>query len=77
MKKKNKYNIKFEDSLDAISANECTGLIPSGYADEETLDNYRDIFEFGVPPYNEYLSLPFPVGIGTNAKSSILTLPFV
>lgn len=54
MKKNNKYNIKFEDSLDAISATECTGLIPSGPADEEMLDNYRDIFEFGVTPHNEY-----------------------
>ena len=54
MEKDNKYNIKFEDSLDAISASECTGLIPAGYADEETLDNYRDIFEFGVTPHNAY-----------------------
>ena len=54
MKKNNNYNIKFEDSLDASSAGECTGLIPSGYADEEALDNYRDIYEFGVPPHSEY-----------------------
>ncbi|MBE5947394.1 MAG: hypothetical protein E7261_00045 [Lachnospiraceae bacterium] len=54
MEKDNKYNIKFEDSLDAISARECTGLIPSGYADEENLDKYRDIFEFGVTPHNAY-----------------------
>ena len=54
MEKNNKYNIKFEDSLDAISARECTGLIPAGSADEETLDNYRDIFEFGVTPHKEY-----------------------
>lgn len=54
MEKNNKYNIKFEDSLDASSARECTGLIPSGYADEETLDNYRDIFEFGTPHHEEY-----------------------
>lgn len=54
MEKNNKYNINFEDSLDANSARECTGLIPFGSADEETLDNYRDIFEFGVTPHNEY-----------------------
>lgn len=50
----NKYNIKFEDSLDAASASDCTGLIPSGYATEETLEEYRDIYEFGLPPHNEY-----------------------
>lgn len=54
MDKNNKYNIKFEDSLDANSLRECTGLIPAGSADEETLENYRDIFEFGMPPHKEY-----------------------
>lgn len=51
---RNKYNIKFEDSLDSVSAHDCTGLIPAAPTDEDALDVYRDIYDFGLPPHKAY-----------------------
>lgn len=52
--KKDKYNIADnENYLDSASANDCTGLIPSGIQSEEELDSYKDIYKFSPAQVNE------------------------
>ena len=45
--KKDKYNISdTQDYLEAASANDCTGLIPTGITEEEELEAYEAIYRF-------------------------------
>lgn len=51
---KDKYNIADdEDYLTAVSATDCTGLIPANNADLESMEVYKDLYPFGAPEIKE------------------------
>lgn len=45
-KKKNSTNSIEYDYLKASSAQDCTGLIPSGVKDDSEIENYEEIYSF-------------------------------
>ncbi len=42
-------DIDYLDMSDVVSDHECTGLIPAGEAELEKDDEYREMYQFGVP----------------------------
>jgi hypothetical protein len=48
------YNIpEDQDYTSAVSAYDCTGLIPAGTVHEKTLEAYRELYPFGAPEMSE------------------------
>lgn len=48
------YNIpEDQDYTSAVSAYDCTGLIPAGTVHEKTLEAYRELYSFGAPEMSE------------------------
>ena len=49
-KKKNPYNVYYENYLDTNACTECTGLIPRAARSREQWDAFRDVFDFTAKP---------------------------
>ena len=48
------YNIPADqDYTSAVSAYDCTGLIPAGTVHEKTLEAYKELYPFGAPDMSE------------------------
>ena len=49
-KKKNPYNVYYENYLDTNACTECTGLMPRASRSREQWDAFRDVFDFTAKP---------------------------
>ena len=49
-KKKNPYNVYYENYLDNNACTECTGLMPRAARSREQWDAFRDVFDFTAKP---------------------------
>ena len=49
-KKKNPYNVYYENDLDTNACTECTGLMPRAARSREQWDAFRDVFDFTAKP---------------------------
>lgn len=49
-KKKNPYNVYYENYLDTNACTECTGLMPRAARSREQWDAFRDVFDFTAKP---------------------------
>ncbi len=49
-KKKNSYNVYYENYLDTNACTECTGLMPRIARDREQWNAFRDVFDFTAKP---------------------------
>ena len=49
-KKKNPYNVYYENYLDTNACTECTGLMPRAARSREQWDAFRDVFDFTPKP---------------------------
>jgi len=51
----NTFEEDYLDLADAVSSNDCTGLMVSGPGFEDELGYYSQVYNFGVNPDNDYL----------------------
>ena len=50
------YNIpEDQDYTSAVSAYDCTGLIPAGTVHEKELEAYKELYPFGAPDMSSHL----------------------